>query len=189
MDAAVAMTPMAKTSPWAAVVLHAARNCLMADAAWTGERFDGVPERGWRAYAGLMQALIMRTPEAVDAECEGRDLQAWFDAVAAQQRAQDFDATDFLYQSWAYEAHDVGTTPGFDGDTERALRSIRARTLILAPPLDLFNPVAAARAAAQAIPGPRLVEIPSRQGHYAATSLSPDDAAFLDRTLAAFLAA
>jgi homoserine O-acetyltransferase len=189
MDAAVAMTPMAKTSPWAVVVLEAARACLMADPAWTGERFDGIPERGWRAYASLMQALIMRTPEAVDAACEGRDVHAWLDAVVAQQRAQDFDATDFLYQSWAYEAHDVGITPGFDGDTQRALRSIRARTLILAPPLDLFNPVAAARAAAQAIPGAQLVEIPSCQGHYAATSLSPDDAAFLDRTLAAFLAA
>jgi homoserine acetyltransferase len=38
-----------------------------------------------------------------------------------------FDADDWIYQTWAYEKHDVGTTPGFNGDTEKALASIKAR--------------------------------------------------------------
>ena len=58
---------------------------------------------------------------------------------------------------------------------------------MLAPPLDLFNPTADARAAAAAIPGARFVEIPSLQGHQAASATSADDAAFLNRTIAAFL--
>ena len=31
------------------------------------------------------------------------------------------DANAWIYQTWAYEKHDVGTTPGLNGDTEKAL--------------------------------------------------------------------
>ena len=58
---------------------------------------------------------------------------------------------------------------------------------MLAPPLDLFNPVASARAAAVLIPGARFEEIPSVQGHQAATSLRAEDTAFLNRVIADFL--
>ena len=184
MDKIVAMTPMARTAPWAVLVTETARACLVADPAWTGDGFDGVPERGWRAYSGLMNALLMRTPEAVDDL--GDRTHAWFDELAIRQRANGFDAHDYLYQSWAYEAHDVGTTPGF-ASTDAALRAIVARTLVLAPPMDLFNPGSAARSAAEAIDGARFVEIPSRFGHLAATSTRPEDAAFLDREIATFL--
>lgn len=187
MDAMVAMTAMAKTPPWGALVVEAARACLMADPAWTGEGFDGVPDRGWRAYAGLINALVMHTPEAMAEQAPPGDVHAWFEAIVDQTRAQGFDATDYLYQSWAYQAHDVGTTPGCGSDTDRALATIKARSLIVAPPIDLFNPVAGAHAAAAAIPGARLVEIPSQQGHAAATNLKAADAAFLDRAIGEFL--
>ena len=180
MQAAVAMTPMARTAPWGASVVQVARACLMADPAWDGNEFEREPERGWRAYAGLMHGLVMRTPEAAE------HANVAFEDMVQRQRATRFEAHDYLYQSWAYEAHDVGTAPGF-ANTHDALAPIVARTLILAPPTDLFNPVSAAREAASAIQGARLVQIPSPHGHSAATSTSPTDAAFLNRTIAAFL--
>ncbi|HXR57247.1 MAG TPA: alpha/beta fold hydrolase [Casimicrobiaceae bacterium] len=187
MQRIVAMTAMAKTAPWAAAVTSTARACLMADRAWTGERFDGVPERGWRAYAGLMSGLLMRTPEAIDAAAASGS-QAAHDDLHARQRAQGFDATDYLYQSSAYDAHDVGTTAGFGGNTRAALASIVAKVLLLAPPLDLFNPVESARRAGAVIPGARFVEIPSIQGHAAAANAVRDDSEFIDREIAQFLA-
>ena len=189
MDRIVAMTPMARTAPWAVLVTDAARRCLMADPAWTGDGFDGVPERGWAAYSGLMNTLAMRTPAAVDAMDGGLEaIHAFAARLADVQRANGFDAHDYLYQSRAYEAHDVGTTAPFSGDTDAALRSIEARTLILAPPDDLFNPSSAARWAAAAIRGARFVEIPSSMGHLAASSTRPDDAVFLNTAIAVFLA-
>lgn len=170
----VAMTPMARTAPWAARVVQTARACLMADAAWNGTEFTAVPERGWRAYASLMNGMMTRTPAALA-------------AASVTPGEVHFEAHDYLYQSWAYEAHDVGATTGFDNDTARALAAIRAETLVLAPPLDLFNPESSAREAAAAIPGARFVEIPSIQGHQAATSTDPRDAAFLDRAIGQFL--
>ena len=40
------------------------------------------------------------------------DVLEWMDQVTADNKANGFDATDWLYQTWAYQAHDVGTTPG-----------------------------------------------------------------------------
>lgn len=190
MDQLVAMTPMAKTTAWSLMVTRTARACLMADAAWTGDGFDGVPVRGWRAYASLMAAMMMRTPDALARGISGPDsADAWQEKAIAHQRSVAFDAHDYLYQSAAYDAHDVGTTAGFSGDTDRALASIRAHSLLLAPPLDLFNPSTDARHAAGVIPGARFAEIPSIQGHQAATSLEAADARFLNETIRAFLGA
>ena len=188
MRAIVAMTPMARSSPWAVLVTETARSCLMADPAWNGERFTATPERGWRAYAGLMGALATRTPAALEFLRGHTNAHRWFEEIVAQQHTIGLDAHDYLYQSWAYEAHDVGSTPGFAGDTTLALASIRARTLLLAPPLDLFNPVEAARAAVAAIPGATFAQIPSMQGHQAATSTKTEDAAFLNQIIGSFLA-
>jgi homoserine O-acetyltransferase len=187
MNAVVAMTPMARTDPWAGGVVETARACLTADPAWSGDGFDSVPQRGWRAYTGLMTLLLARTPEGLaEFARDPAETARWFDRLTEQNARNGFDAHDYLYQSWAYQAHDVGTTPGHTG-TEAALRSIRARCLIAAPPLDLFNPAHAARWAAERIPGARFEEIPSTQGHQAATSTRAEDAAFLNRVIGDFL--
>ena len=190
MRALVAMTPMARTAPWAVAVVETARRALMADPAWDGNQFTAYPQRGWHAWTGVMSVLAGRTPHALDTTFEQPlDVLAWMDRLSADNRANGFDATDWLYQSWAYQAHDVGSSPGFDGDTAAALATIRARTLILAPPLDIFNPVQCALAAVDAIPGATLIEIPSMQGHQSASSLQAEDAAFLNEEIGAFLQA
>jgi len=190
VGALVAMTPMARTAPWAVAIVEAARLALMADPAWDGERFTAVPERGWRAWNAVMGVLASRTPAALAGRFAGADdLIAWMDVLARERLDDGFDATDWLYQSRAYEVHDVGATPGFGGDTGAALAAIRASTLVLAPPLDLFNPAEEAAAIAAAIPGARHVVIPSVQGHQAAGTASADDAVFIDAAVRDFLAA
>ena len=103
-----------------------------------------------QAVAGVtdMGERKRREREALDEilpDCAEAHL--WFERLFARNRALGFDAHDYLYQSWAYEAHDVGTTAGF-ADTAGALASINAKALLLAPPLDLFNPAQSARDAA-----------------------------------------
>jgi homoserine O-acetyltransferase/O-succinyltransferase len=189
MKKLVAMTPMARTTAWSLMVTRTARECLMADPAWTGDGFSAVPERGWRAYASLMAGMMMRTPAALEAGiADPAGADAWQERAIAHQRLAGFDAHDYLYQSRAYDAHDVGTTPGFNGDTAAALASVRAQALLIAPPFDLFNRAGAARAATKEIPRARFVEIPSMQGHQSATSLEPADARFLNAVVGPFLA-
>jgi homoserine O-acetyltransferase len=187
MRCVVAMTPMARTAPWAVAVVETARRALMADPAWNGDAFTGYPERGWRAWSGVMSVLAGRTPDALAEVFENPlDVLPWMERLTADNLANSFDATDWLYQSWAYQDHDVGTTPGFRS-TQEALASIRAQTLILTPPLDLFNPVQYALDAADGIAEVTQVEIPSRQGHQSASSLREDDVAFLNDEIGSFV--
>ena len=181
----VAMTPMAKTHPWAALVVEAARRCLTADPEWSEAGFASRPVRGWAAYTALMTALLARTPAAVlEIAPDVEAAQRWLATLTDQNASGGFDAHDYLYQSWAYEAHDVDATPGLSGD---ALAAIEVPVLVAAPPLDLFNPVESAHRAVQQIRRARLVEIPSVQGHQAATATRSEDSDFLNRTIRQFL--
>ena len=60
--------------------------------------------------------------------------------------------------------------------------------LLLAPPLDLYNPAEAARGAARSMPGACFVEIPSDWGHQSASPADSAAASFLNETIARFLA-
>jgi homoserine O-acetyltransferase len=185
MRAVVALVPLAKSPPWTRIVNETSRNILLADPAWNGRAFTAWPARGFKAWADFMQAIVSRTPAGL-AEA---DPLAFLAAREGEVAARRFAAEDWLHQTWAYDAHDVGTTPGFDGDAAAALRSIRAKTLALGPPLDLYNPVEEQRWAAAQIPGGRFVEIPSANGHFASNAGRPEDVAFMNREIAAFFAA
>lgn len=181
----VAMTPMARTAPWAAAINETSRRALMADPDWqSGGRHV------WNAWVPLMQLLCGRTPVQLDREFDSAAaVQAWIAARTDWWAAQGFAPVDWIYQSRAYDAHDVGSSPGFEGDTARALSAIRAQTLVLAPPLDLYNPAEAAQWAAAHIPGARMVEIPSVWGHQSASAADPGAAAWINRVIGQFLAA
>src|SRR4030095_8179144 len=77
------------------------------------------------------------------------------------------DANDMILQARTWQRHDVGTTPGFNGDVERALRSITVPVLYMPSETDLYFPIGDARFEASFIPRVSLVPIPSLWGHAA----------------------
>ena len=172
-----AMTPMARTTPWAAAVNECSRRALAAGGS-----------QPWDAWVPLMQLLAGRTPLQVDAAFDSaEEVIRWIGQRTDAWAAQGFSPIDWLYQSWAYDAHDVGGTPGFGGDTAAALASIRARTLVAAPPLDLYNPAPAARWAADRIAGARFVELDTDWGHQSASAADAASVRRLDEEIAALL--
>jgi homoserine O-acetyltransferase len=171
----VALTPMAKTAAWAAAVNHAAREALLGR---LGSAKTGYPPDVWDAWVPIMQLLAMRNPAQVDKEFrDAAHLQAWMTQRTLWWKTQGFDPIDWIYQSWAYDQHDVGRGPAFNGDTVRALQSIRADTLIITPTLDLYNPVESGQAAASHIPRCELYKIGTDWGHMMASAT--DQAAVL----------
>ena len=52
----------------------------------------------------------------------------------------DRDANNLLTMLWTWQHGDIGLTEGFDGDTERALRSIRAHAIVMPSEKDLYFP-------------------------------------------------
>jgi homoserine O-acetyltransferase len=181
-DHVVAMTPMARTAAWARLLNETSRRILQTHPNWSND-----DPAAWDAWVPLMQMINSRTPDHWDEQLVHLpQLQAEIDQRVQAWKAQRYSIWDWLCQSHAYDAHDVGSTPGHS-DTESALASIRARTLILAPPLDLYNPADCARWAAERIARCQFTEIPSRWGHQAASAADAQGAAFLQGCVSQFL--
>jgi len=189
MDALVAMVPLAKTPAWTVAVLEASRKAIMNDAAWKDGNYDAPPEKGVRLWRDILSLLSARTPDMYAAQFKnGMDVLPWMEAQETAQMNL-FDANDWIYQTWAYERHDVGATPGFGGDTAKALASIKAKTLILTGTKDLLNPEFEPTEAGKNIPGVKMMTISpgTVTGHAAAGGAIPADVEFLNRETGAFL--
>src|SRR5215471_11341391 len=189
MDSLIAMVPLAKTPAWTVAVLETTRRAIMLDPAWNGGNYTAIPEQGVRLWRDILNLLAARTPDMYQAQIKnGTAVLPW---MTQQEDAvmKAFDANDWIYQTWAYEKHDIGTTPGFNGDTEKALSSIRAKTLILTGTKDLLNPEFEPQTAAHAIKDVRVVTISpgTVTGHASAGGGLPTDVEFLNREIGAFL--
>jgi homoserine O-acetyltransferase len=188
MDALVAIVPLAKTPAWSVAVMEASRKAIMEDPAWKDGNYDAPPEKGVRLWRDILN-LAARTPDMYSAQFRnGMDVLPWMEAQETAM-IKAFDADDWIYQSWAYERHDVGTTPGFDGDTAKALASIKAKTLILTGTKDLLNPEFEVKEVGKGIPGVKMMTISpgTVTGHASAGGAGAADVEFLNRETAAFL--
>ena len=189
MDALVAMVPLAKTPAWTVAVLEASRKAIMTDPAWKDGNYEAPPEKGIRLWRDILGFLSARTPEMYSTQFKnGIDVLPWLEQ---QETAliKAFDANDWIYQTWAYERHDVGATPGFGGDTAKAMASIKAKTLILTGTKDLLNPEFEPIAMGKNISGVKMLTISpgTVTGHAAAGGAFPADVEFLNKETGAFL--
>ncbi len=175
---------MARTARWSQLVNELSRRALFSDVPCRTPR---PREEAMRLWAPLTQWLMPSTPAALQQLDTQQALLA-----AIEQRTQQLiehgpDPFDWCCQTWAYDAHDVGSTPGCGGDTLRALARVQARTLVLAPRLDLYNPAVEARMASDHIAGARFVELPGVAGHASASGGSVEPTAVLRDELRRFL--
>lgn len=164
----VALVPMARTRSWSVAINEAARRALVNDPGWP----DGPIGPGWDGWVAVMRMLASREPRALET-LDRASIPALVTRLGAQVRRDGPAAVDWVYQSWAYDAHDIGTTPGFT-DTHAALRAILAPSLLMAPMLDLYNPSEDAAEAAALMPDARFIRLPSATGHAAAGADTPD---------------
>ena len=186
----VAIVPLGRVTPWTLGITRSMRDLIMLDPAWAGGNYTSQPERGMKLWASLFGGLIVRTPAAHASQFpKAGDIQEFLDK-SAEAGWKRIDANDWIYQSWAYDQHDVSQTKGFNGDYDRALASIKARTLVLAGQNDLLNPEVEAKYVADHVPGAKCVTISPQKvlGHATAGGVFPDDNQFLNDAIRGFLA-
>jgi homoserine O-acetyltransferase len=191
VQAIVPIVPLARTPAWTTGVLEMLRQSIMADPKWQGGNYaaGSPPEAGMRLWAGWLSGVIVRTPSA-----HKNQFPNHMDVIPFLKTVEDggwkrMDANDWIYQSWAYDQHDVGTTPGVSGGYEAALKAIKAKTLILAGVGDLLNPEPEAMEAARLIPGAEFASInpPNVFGHASAAGITPGENADQNKRIAEFL--
>jgi homoserine O-acetyltransferase len=110
MDALIALTPMARTPAWSIAVNEATRKALTADSAYNNGDYTQQPEKGWRAWVDVLLTLATRTPDGLKAEFpNGLDAIGWIKNFEDSWAKSGFDANNWIWQTWAYDRHDVGT--------------------------------------------------------------------------------
>ncbi len=189
MDSLISLVPLARTPAWTVVVLDASRKAIMLDPAWNNGDYAEPPEQGIRLWRDILGFLSARSPEMYRDQFQNQmDVLPW---LQQQETAQIklFDANDWIYQTWAYERHDIGSTPGMNGDMVKALRAIKAKTLIMTGTKDLLNPEYEPHDAARHIRDARVVTISpgTVTGHASAGGGFPADVDFLNREISQFL--
>lgn len=189
MDSVTSLTGAPRTSAWTSGVLYTTNNALKADAAWNNGNYKEQPEKGWRSFTNIIVTLLGNTPEGINyLHPTAKDvipyMKFWEDAFIKGK----IDANDMIYQSNALIGHSVAYTPGFNNDYIKALRSIKAKVLLLPARNDVLVPVDQVKDDAKYIKDVRVAEIPTLYGHMGASNIfSPADVDFCNRIVREFL--
>jgi homoserine O-acetyltransferase len=191
MDRIVATSGTAKTYGHGIVRNESEINAITTDEAFKNGEYTTEPEKGIQAFS-LVWTAWLYSQEWWRRELWKTDSPpgTTFAKVLDGYRTNFIphaDANNLILQMRTWEQHDVGTTPGFHGDAEKALASIQAAVLYMPSATDLYFPVGDARYEAQFIPHCTLLPIPSLWGHPAGAGASPADEKFLNENIAAFL--
>ncbi len=180
-----------KTSEHNVVFLEAVKYAIYTDAAWQDGMYASEPVKGLRAvgrvYAGwgLSQAFYWQKLYAQDpldyASLEDFLVGFWEGFFLAK------DANNLLAMAWTWQNGNIGNTPGFDGDHERALASIKAKMIVMPAEKDLYFPPEDEEYAVGHIPSAELRVIPGVWGHFAGGGVNPVDTAFINAALTELL--
>jgi homoserine O-acetyltransferase/O-succinyltransferase len=190
-DKIVATAGTAKTYGHGVVRLEGQIAALTADAAFENGDYKTPPKKGLEAF-GTVWAAWLFSQEWWRKELWRQDSPpgATFESVLNEFRTNFIpgaDANNLILQCRTWEKHDVGTTPGFNGDVQKALRSIKVPFLYMPSETDLYFPLADARYEADFMSTVTLMPIPSLWGHTAGAAPNAADLKFLNEKIGAFL--
>ena len=192
-DRLVVTSATAKTWPHGLVRLDSQITAIKTDPAFNNGDYTDEPKAGLSAF-GMVWAPWLYSQQWWREELWKSNTPAGttFEQVVDRFRTAFIpgaDANNLILQMNTWAKHDVGTTPGFDGDIKKALGSIKAPLLYMPSQTDLYFPIEDAKYEAQFIPTVTFMPIPSLWGHTAGAASNPADAKFLNDNIGAFLAA
>ena len=180
----------ARTSRHNFVFLEGVKAALTADAAFKQGWYDQPPTTGLRAMArvyagwGYSQAFYWEELYTQLGYSSLEDfLVGYWEGLFLNR-----DANNLLAMLWTWQHGDIGATPGFDGDLERALGAISARAIVMPAEKDLYFPPEDNAYEVQHMPNAELRVIPGVWGHFAGAGVNPIDTKFIDDSLKELLA-
>jgi homoserine O-acetyltransferase len=191
-DRIVATSGTAKCYPHGVVRLEGQIAAITADPTFKNGDYTATPDKGLEAFGTVWlgwlysqewwRRELWRTGSVAD-----NTFEKYFE-FRRTHFISGADANNLILQMRTWEKHDVGATPGFNGDVEKALRSIKTPFLYMPSETDLYFPIGDARYEAAFIPGVTLTPIPSLWGHTAGAASNPADGKFLNDNIGRFLA-
>ncbi len=181
-----ALCGTARTTEHNRIFLESLRLALTTDPAWTGSRFAGIPEGGYRTFARIYASWAASPAYYREqvylrlgySSLEDYLLRGW----EANYRRRNPHNLIAMLDTWL--RCDVGNNPVFVGNYTQALGAIQAQTLVMPAATDLYFTPEDCQAEAALIPHSIYRPIPSIWGHRAGNPYqNPDDAAFIRRAI------
>jgi len=190
-DKVVATSGTAKTYGHGIVRLEGQIAALTADDAFQNGDYKTQPTKGLEAFAIVWTGwLFSQEWWRKELWREGAPAGTTFEQVVHEYRTNFIpgaDANNLILQMRTWEKNDVGATPGFNGDEQKALRSIKVPFLFMPSETDLYFPLTDAKYEAGFMSTVTLTPIPSLWGHTAGAGPNPEDLKFLNEKIGAFL--
>ena len=190
-DRIVATSGTAKTYGHGIVRLESEIGAITNDPVFAGGEYKEEPKKGIEEFALVWEAWLFsqewwRKELWKEISKPGTTLEGFVSNLKTNF-IPGADANNLILQMRTWEKHDVGTTPGFGGDLETALGSIKTPFLYMPSETDLYFPVADAKFEAGFMRTVTLMPIPSLWGHPAGAAVDPADAKFLNGNISRFL--
>ncbi len=185
-----ALCGTAKTTDHNKLFLYSLRAALTSDPAWNGERFEATPDRGFHTFTQIYaswaasQAYYRAKPYLAwgYASLEDYISRAW----EAGYRQRDPHNLLAMIDTWL--RCDLGDNPVYQGDYNRAMASITAKTLVMTATTDLYFTPEDCEAEAALMPNAEYRPIPSIWGHRAGNPYqNPEDEEFIRGAIAELL--
>jgi homoserine O-acetyltransferase len=188
MDVIVPIAGTAKTYPHGIVRLESALTLITRDPSLlaghdtlstAGTRAWSLHWSAWTRSTEWWRTELFRTADTPTVESL---------IERAERRSPNFRPHDNVVQGRAWQMHDVGDTPGFGGDVERALAAIRAHVLYMPGQTDMYFPITDAEYERTFLRDVDFRPIPSVWGHMAGSGPTPEDRVFLNDAIRGALA-
>jgi homoserine O-acetyltransferase/O-succinyltransferase len=178
----VALCGTSRTTDHNRIFLESLRSALTADRTWTGQRFEGVPERGFRTFARIYASwaasqAFYREQIYLNLGYESLDDYLWRGWEMSYRQRDPHNLLAML-DTWLH--CDISDNSTYQADFDSALAAISARTLVMPSQTDLYFTPEDCAAQAAKMPNARYLPIPSIWGHRAGNPYqNPEDAAFI----------
>ena len=173
MAAVIPQTPMARANRQGNFIWESVRQVIMLDPKWRDGAYpNDDPPRAGIGVGLQIQSVVGSSAAGFEEGFATREQVHAFHAAGAKTVGNRVQARDWIYRSWAIQSHDIGQTPGFNGDLAAAARSIRARVLMFPNCQDQLHPPreGGVLEAMQHIPVAKLVDLDDTGGHRGSSS-------------------
>lgn len=183
-----ALCGTARTTDHNRIFLESLRSALTADPTWNGQRFEGIPDRGFRTFARIYASWAASQAfyrEGLYTQFGYKSLADYLERGWEQNyRKRDPHNLIAMLDTWL--RCDVSDNPIYNGDYLRAMGAIQAKTLVMPAATDLYFTPEDCAAEAALIPHAEYAPIPSIWGHRAGNPYqNPEDAAFIRQAIQA----
>ncbi|MBW4443429.1 MAG: alpha/beta fold hydrolase [Plectolyngbya sp. WJT66-NPBG17] len=177
-----ALCGTARTTDHNRIFLQSLRTALTADPAWTGTRFERLPDRGFRAFAHIYASWAASQAfyrEGIYYQLGYSSLDEYI-AQFWEMNYRKRDPHNLLAMIDTWLHCDISDNPVYQGNYIAAMNAIQAKTFVMPATTDLYFTPEDCAAEAALIPNAEYHPIDSIWGHRAGNPYQhPPDAAFI----------